>query len=279
VDFSWLSDTTGGVDVVVGSDNNKDSAWYGIELPQESVDTFFVRVILPGPLNAADEDSLRFDVHVYGHHGTGTYDSWPDTVAGWGTVKRAIIDTMDNLWHTHDSPLGGVDTLWDYGDYQRVTNYLTISAPLMRLRKTVLAPGHLPGDTITYTVYYDNDGSAATEDTVNIVDMLPRGVMYLDTVALNLDSAPRSMSDRIDVDYKYGTTGNNWLEDLPGAPGTDGYFDTLNAITGVRFQVWPGIGAQDTVGDAGADTKEGLVANGTDQDTDAGFVTFKVRIR
>jgi uncharacterized repeat protein (TIGR01451 family) len=276
VDFSLVSDSTG-ADVLLGTDNSIDSAWGDMTLPQEGADTFLVRVVLPGPLNAADDDSLRFDVHVRGHYGAGTYDAWPDTVAG-GKVKRVIIDTVGNLWHTHDSPGGGVDTMWEYGDYQRVTNYLTINAPILRLRKSVAATGNLPGDTITYRVYYDNDGSADTKDTVNIVDMLPRGVMFLDTIALYIDQgAGHGVGEKIDVDYMYDST---WRETMPvAAVGSDAYFDTLNAFTGVRFQIPAGIGKHDTTGDAGTDTKEGLVANGSNQDADAGFVTFKVRIR
>jgi hypothetical protein len=277
VDFCWVSDTAG-ADVIVGYDNNIDSAWYGLLLPQEGIDTFFVRVVLPGPQNAADEDSLRFDVHVRGHYGTGNWDAWPDTVAGWSTVNRVVIDTVDNLWHTHSDPSGQVDTLWDYGDYQMVTNYLTMGAPLVRIRTTAMATGVLPGDTLTYTMYYDNDGAAATEDTGNLVAMFPRGTMYLDTVALNMDlGVGHGLGENINVDYFYNGT---WREDMPNASMTSAeYFDTLNAFTGVRFQVPAGIGRHDTTGDAGTDAKQSLTADGTSQDDDAGFVTFKLRIR
>jgi hypothetical protein len=143
----------------------------------------------------------------------------------------------------------------------------------------VSSTGSLPGATLVYNIFYENDGSAATEDTVNIVDMLPRGVMYLDTVSCWMDSGITHVgSDKVDVDYWYRPD-SAWLENLPGTPNTDGYFDTLNAITGVRFQIPAGIGRNDTTDDAGTDTKTGILGDGDSLDKDAGYVTFKVRIR
>jgi uncharacterized repeat protein (TIGR01451 family) len=262
--FAIVKDTAtthGGA--VVGTNNGTDSARYKLLLPQEGVDTFLVRIILPGPLNAADEDSLRFDLHVFGHYGKGAWDSWPDTVAGH--VGHVVLDTIGTIWHVHN------DTLWDYGDYQRITNYLTVNAPVLRLKKKVNPGGRLPGDTLIYTIYYDNDGSAKTQDTVNIVDMLPFGVMFLDTVGLAMDNGARTIGSHILVDYRYG---NTWLENKPSSANA---FDTLNAITGIRFQVPPGIGIHTANGVL--DTKTSILADGDSLDTDAGYVTFKVRIR
>jgi hypothetical protein len=94
---------------------------------------------------------------------------------------------------------------------------------------------------------------------------------------LHMDNGARPIGQNISVDYRYGTA---WRDNMPNAAvGSSQYFDTLNAFTGIRFQIPPGIGAQDTVGDAGTDTKTGLLANGDSVGKDAGCVTFKVRIR
>ena len=72
------------------------------------------------------------------------------------------------------------------------------------------------------------------------------------------------MADSIDVDYRYGTA--TWLENEPSTP------ESLRRITALKFQVPPGVGAQDT------DDPDKAVADDS-LDDDAGFITFKVRIR
>jgi len=130
----------------------------------------------------------------------------------------------------------------------------------------------LPGDTLWYTVYYDNDGSAATEDTATIIDVLPNGVAFLDTTAMKIDAGgvARGGGDRMWAFYRYDATWQNYQS-------TD--LDSLLLINAVQFRIPQGIGLHDTVGEAGSGTVQGLIADGDSLDSDAGYIKFMVRIR
>jgi uncharacterized repeat protein (TIGR01451 family) len=249
-----------------------DSIQYTVGLAQEGIDTFLVRIVIPGPLTAADEESLRFGVRVLDNNGTGTYDAWPGTLAT-GEMARAVLDTFEfpHLLHTiRDAGATFNDTMWEYGDSQYVENFLTINAPVMRLAKTVNASGALPGDTLTYTIYYDNDGSAWTEDTVNIIDRFPKGIVFLDTISHYLDQGgmARGLSDQMDLEYLINDS--TWIEDMPGVP------ESLLLVTGIKYQIPEGIGRHDTTG---GDQKGNVIADGDSVSRDSGFMRFQVRIR
>ena len=248
-----------------------DSIRYGFNVAQEATDTFLVRFIIPDPSDAADGDSLRFTIHVMDSVGTGHYDAWPGTTAA-GLLTRTVLDTYTThrLLHCHG------DTVWEYGDDQTIQNYLTISSPVMRLKKRAFASGNLPGDTITYSIYYDNDGTSDTEDTVTIVDIFPRGVTMLDTVAVLMDTNStilRGAGDYIDLEYRYR---NQWRDTLYTAV-TDA--ESLLLINAIKVIIPPGVGAHDTVSEAGSDDNTNTVSDGDSLDADAGYVTFRVRIR
>lgn len=244
---------------------------------QEALDTFWVRIVLPGPLNATDGDSMWVNFRVQDNKGTGTYDAWPGTTsAGYHTHHRTVLDTAGSLlYHTKN------DTVLDYGDDQDIWNFLIINAPILRLAKSVQSSAgagitaSLPGDTLTYKIRYDNDGSAWTEDTVNIVDRLPRGLYYMGDETLTMDTSFPADSTRlgtheIDVDYMLSTNTGVWKETKPTTP------ESLNWIQAVRFQIPPGIGIHDA---AGGDSDDGLLANGDTISNDSGMMEFKVRIR
>ena len=274
VDFDLIDTDSSSV---ISESLEVDSLRYTVWLAQEAIDTFLVRVVLPGPLFAADEESLRFGVRILDSLGTGGYDAWPGTLAT-GEMARTVLDTFQtpHILHTIRDTAANTynDTLWEYGDNQYIENYLTVNAPILRLRKEVAATGYLPGDTLTYSIFYENDGSAETEDTVFIVDVFPRGIAFLETVAVELDTNTtplRGAGSNLDIHYRYV---NDWRDTLyVGQP------DSLLKIEAMRIVVPPGIGNHDTTDDAGTDLKENKIADGDSLDADAGYVTFKVRIR
>jgi uncharacterized repeat protein (TIGR01451 family) len=124
----------------------------------------------------------------------------------------------------------------------------------------------VPNDTVTYKVFYDNDGEVASVDTFFIYDNLPPSAKYVDTTTSNLHTG--------------GSIRVAWYM-LGGAlrltpPTTQAARDS---VAGLRWAILPGIGAQNNdVDDAvGADlNKTGI---DTTQGADSGIIRFRVQIQ
>jgi hypothetical protein len=128
----------------VGGVLSADSAWYGTNIAQGATDTFLVRVVVPGPDSAADQDSIHIELSVSDKWGTGTDDTWPD----WSATaqSRVVLDTS-GIWYSHTHN----DTIWDYGDTQLDTMRLVIGGANLRILKTTAlmsGTSYLPGDTL-----------------------------------------------------------------------------------------------------------------------------------
>jgi hypothetical protein len=123
----------------------------------------------------------------------------------------------------------------------------------------------VPNDTMIYTLYYDNDGEAVSADTFTIIDYLPNRARYVDTLSSSLHTGGNG---RID---KHWYLNGGWTASAPATPADK---DSVRAI---RWDIWPGVGAQDSSNDAaGADKyKTGM---DTTPGMDSGWVRFKVRI-
>jgi uncharacterized repeat protein (TIGR01451 family) len=248
VDFDFVSDTAG-ADVVAGMSNGVDSAWYGLMLSQESVDTFFVRVVLPGAVNAADGDSLVIGVEGRGHYGSGADDGWP--------LNRVIIDTVGSLWHTRG------DTMRDYGDDQLVTNFLTVSEAQIHLKSLLDKVSVKPGDTLNYAMRYDNDGSAATPSTVSIQQLLPKYVQYVPGSAMG---AYHSGESGTVINFSALASPTSFIQDMTWANSH------ADSVAGVKWTFGQPIGADDL------DDVKG-VADDSTAGQDAGSVMFRVIVK
>ena len=260
-DFDLVIDTVGtfktGADSVVTTGNPDDSAWYNIVLSEGSIGSLYVRLVIPSPDSAADKDSIHIELTVKDRFGTGTDDGWPGS--------RVIIDTTNPNSYRHTKQ----DTIKDYGDTQKDTVKVVIGGPKLRIRKITLkkSGGTLPGDLLDYTIYYDNDGSAASEDTAFIVDYLPKGVAFVGTLSV---AGGAGNGDTI-LTYWYYNPGGSWITHMPDT-STIGGRDSLLRITRLKFAIPPGIAAT-----AGDDADDEVADDSTGND--AGMIKFRVRIR
>lgn len=119
-----------------------------------------------------------------------------------------------------------------------------------------------PGDTLEYTVYYDNDNSVATVDTAELIDYLPKYTMFLDTAVCSLHTSGTKV-------VSWMPRNGVWTITKPAKQET---------VTAIRWRISPNIGGQDNTGDkTGADSAK--VGVDTTRGTDSGWVRFRVRIR
>jgi hypothetical protein len=241
-DFEILDDTK----VPFGFTNGMDSAAAGIVLAEAATGTFYVRVLIPAIDSAADGDTIQVAVNVRGNKGTGADDNWP-----WG---KEVFDTLGIYLHTNSGKF------MDFGDTQVDTVFIAVGGPVVRvLTRTTLVSGSAePGDTMVYTVYYDNDGSAPTPDSGFVVAYLPEGAAFMDTLqGTSGNGNPVTTSVQC-----YGM----WIDHIPITQ------DSLLRITAMKYAIPPGINAQ-----SGGDGTGNLADDSTD--VDAGMVKFRVRIR
>jgi uncharacterized repeat protein (TIGR01451 family) len=123
-------------------------------------------------------------------------------------------------------------------------------------------PRH-PGDTITYTLFYDNDGDVASVDTAEMIDYIPKNSMYIDTLACSLHTGG---TKRVWWLPRNGV----WTLTQPARAET---------VQALKWQISPNIGAQSSSGDVtGADSLRGVGVD-TTTGADAGRIKFRVRIR
>ena len=246
-----------------------DTTFYGMNLAEGARDTFYIRVVVPSLDSAVDGDDIDIAIRIRNQSDVGTYDAWPDTVkgTGFGSARRVVVDTFGTYLHTGD--VGSIDScLFDFGDIQLDTVNLAIGAPTIRLAKAVTRIGFSgkpkPGDTLVYTIKYDNDGSGATTDPAYIVDQLPSSVTFL-----SLASAVGGNGNTPTMELEYGTGWNSHVANDD---------DSLRIISALRFTVPSGLDADDNVGE-NADNTIADDSTGHANDGDAGMIKFRVRVR
>jgi uncharacterized repeat protein (TIGR01451 family) len=198
------------------------------------------------------------------------YAVYRDTVEGFVPAESLCIDSVNVQADTAQAytnsgvyyyyKVSAVDDT-SYGG-----GYVSVAGALLQVRKdlTLYNGNKAPGDTILYTIYYDNDGEVNTSDTADIVDFIPRFTMFLDTAGYSLNNG----AGGINIDYY--VKDNGWREDMPTLP--------TDSIIAVRWQIISPIQAHSDAGDVtGADSAKTGVD--TTQGDDSGWVRFKVRIR
>jgi uncharacterized repeat protein (TIGR01451 family) len=233
----------------VGGLTGPDAAWYGVRLSEGAIDSFYVRVVLPGLPAALDGDSLQVAITVRDHDGQGTDDTWPN--------GKVFVDTSGVLIHTR------TDTLVDYGDTQTDTATVAVAGSRIGVRSVVDKATTPPGDTLAYKIYYDNDGSAATQDTVFIQQLLPKYVDYTVSSAgggYHIGEAGTQLSFSARATQTVFDRATAWADATP------------ESVAGIRWKLMTAIGAQ-SGGDAAG------VVDDTVADNDGGYVQFKVIVK
>jgi hypothetical protein len=149
------------------------------------------------------------------------------------------------------------------------SGYVGITPRFARIKVrtlTTLTSATAPGDTVVYTIYYDNDGTDTTGDTGFVVAYLPEGTAFLDTLENKPDTARNAWAAGFDIDWRHNGA---WLENLPAGA------DSLYRIEAVRYTIPPGVGDQAS----GVNPDQPGPMADDSLDSDAGYVKFRVRIR
>jgi uncharacterized repeat protein (TIGR01451 family) len=268
-----VTDTTTLYGVAPSQVSKNDSAYCKVLRSSGAIDTFMIKVKLPNADTAMSGDTAWVKIVMKGRHCLGTNDNWPHMVStGVGTFtldSTAAVAGGVPFLYRHRCNGGVEDTLWDYGDTQSDSFRIIIRAALLRIAKKTTVGGKLPGDTLTYGVYYANKGTDTTRDTAFIVDILPKYVSFVDTIS----NAPGQAGLSIKTYVQYNGA---WLNHIPSKATVAGV-DSLFRITGVRYAVAPGIPKWQGPG-AGEGGANSVTA---DESTvvDAGLIKYKVRIR
>jgi uncharacterized repeat protein (TIGR01451 family) len=184
-----------------------------------------------GPTGARPGDTLAYNVRV-GNSGRGPAlevaltDTKPDATTQDVTLGRVVLGkTIDTAfsYHVPCSTADGTvltNTVHVIGHNilsEPVTGsdsvQTTIHAPVLELSKTASATVNA-GEAITYTISYENTGSAAAANVV-ITDTLPAGIYY--SKALDQGTGPLPTSVTVNAD---GTRTLVWtIGALPGPSG------------------------------------------------------------
>jgi uncharacterized repeat protein (TIGR01451 family) len=185
-------------------------------------------------------------ITILGNNGSGTDDNWPAAFPATGFA--------------------------DNGDQFADTVTLTVGMPVIYFLSQVDKPTAAPGETLTYTMTYDNDGSDSTASAgggaLLVRQLLPKFVRY---VATTLDYATAI--------HAGGGIAQFSSIALPGTFNQTGAWADANpdSVAGFEVSYDTDIAADDTTGDAGTDLLGS--ADGTIPDPDAGQVTFKVIVK
>lgn len=148
-------------------------------LAEDASGTFYVVVTIPD--TAANGDQSRIRVKVTDNASlvlnSPWGDFWQDSVPGDDVTAFPLDYRTDSTFPQTAFPLER--------DTQYVFFLTTVSGPVMFVGKTVQLgnPGRArPGDTIVYTIHYDNDGSGTAANLV-IIDGIPFQTELVDTSA------------------------------------------------------------------------------------------------
>jgi len=117
------------------------------------------------------------------------------------TVK-VLAGTPDDVVMTNTATLDSEDANGNPLDQESDSVNVEVTAPIMSITKTADAAFYDPGDTITYTITYKNDGDGEATGVV-IKDTLPVGVTYVSSVP-----APTSIAGLL-LTWSIGTMAAN----------------------------------------------------------------------
>jgi uncharacterized repeat protein (TIGR01451 family) len=242
-----------------------DMGCYGGSLPLDTLKPHWpdTLIVQGDKENGYQNDSLYWGSYTLADF--GFYAVYRDTFAGFVPSEANCIDSVYTQALTGASyPNNGeifvykVSAVDDtaYGSGYRAATYARIYVAKISDRINTV-----PGDTVSYTIFYDNDGGEVSVDTFEIIDLLPPRAEYVDTSGVALHT-----SGGVDVDWYNGTS---WLENEPAS---------LSDVVAIRWQISPGIGEHEGSGDvAGADLNKSGVD--TTQGDDSGIVRFVVLIK
>lgn len=227
-----------GSDMVVSSTGN-----YGVLLPEDGSRIIFVGVVIPD--TAVDGDSAIYNVMVSDNMGTGSDDMWPSNYPAYTLAP-------------------------DNGDMQNDTFQVSIGMPIIHFATMVSSPTAAPGDTLLYTLSYDNDGSDSTDvasgGQLYITQMLPQYVKYAvasfnySKLHTNAGATPWFSSLASPVSFNQSET---WANTNP------------DSVAGFKIDFSGNIQANEN--SEGTDTPGGV--DGEIPDVDAGQVMFQVIVK
>ncbi len=193
-----------------------------VNLSPDTSQYFFVEVTIPA--TATDAETNTYTLTVKNQNGAGTEDNWPNA--------------------------NGQDAQEDEAT-------TTVAAPKLYLVKSVDKQLVNPYDTLTYTIIYDNDGSAAVENLV-IEDVIPNNTTYVGGSASTSNSY-HAGSCLVEV-----KVGGVWEADSATPSGT---------VTAVRWTFDTNVAIDD--GDTHGSAEDESPSSG---DTDAGTIMFQVTV-
>ena len=214
-------------------------------MPEDAIQNVLLGVVID--TLAIDTDSMSVSVVVTGNMNTGTDDFWPINYP-------AYILAPDN------------------GDLQADTFQVTVGLPVVFFTTQANKSTAVPGDTINYTLQYDNDGSDSTNVVSGlglfITQRLPQYVTYspstFNMTGTHTGGNPSVMFSNVNTPLVYDQA-IGWADTNP------------DSVAGFEIQFGADIAANDTTGDGGTDTQG--AADGSFPDADAGQVTFQVIVK
>jgi uncharacterized repeat protein (TIGR01451 family) len=224
-----------------GTDSFLAAASYTAVLAEDAGVPALIGVVVPG--GAADGQFAKLEVNVKGNNKTGTNDAWPASFPAYTLAA-------------------------DFGDWQRDTVQVTVGQAVVAFLSSVDRPSTKPGDTLTYSLRYDNDGSAATVTMPVVRQLLPKYVRFAAN-SVNTASMHTGETGTI-VMYSSRSAVTSFSNAASWANANP------DSVAGMEVTFMTILAANDTVGDGGADTAG---VNGQMPDTDAGRITFKVIVK
>ena len=184
------------------------------------------------------------------------------TTANEGESSNAFIGVSDGAPNKNGSTTGdgwetGVPRGVDYTDTQYDTTITTVSAPNVFVTKTVTeatAGLSRPGDTLSFVISFDNDGSDSARGLV-IHDVIPDNTRYVWNSADTTQGGGDTTALAFSLAYDSDVAGTNSFGDS-GIPASSGSY-----VTAIRWTLTNALGENN--GDpSGAVNYDGVYDNG-----------------
>jgi uncharacterized repeat protein (TIGR01451 family) len=203
---------------------------------------FIVRLTAPGAGTAFNGDTYTVTTRAQSNNGTAD---------GWDASTSTITA----------NPFSGGFT--NRGDQLDDSTTTTVVGPVMRVAMSVNTASELPGNALTYTIRYDNDGGAAATN-VTLISAIPNPA----NVTYSLGTVTTSPHSGATATTQWNTgslAAPSYVGTEPGTPTT---------VVALRWTFSTAVAAQEN--SEGTDTTTGV--DGTIPDDDAGQVQYGVTI-